>query len=63
MNKGKWSKKNLRRIARFLATLEGHMSVHRTRGKLLERKIIMLMVGGRKRNKGNNTDIFDLHFT
>ena len=53
----------LRRIARFLATLEGHMSVHRTRGKLLERKIIMLMVGGRKRNKGNNTDIFDLHFT
>ena len=23
----------------------------------------MLMVGGRKRNKGNNTDIFDLHFT
>ena len=39
MNKGKWSKKDLRRVARFLATLEGHMSVHRTRVKLLDWKI------------------------
>ena len=45
----KWPEKG---YGRFLARLKGHMSIHRTRVKLFDWKIIRLMVenGGQKRN-------------
>ena len=63
-NKSEWPEKDpLKRITRFLTTRKGHMSVHRTKVRLLDQKIIMLLDKCRKLNNEDNPDMFDLHFT